>query len=79
MTCMRAWMSSVTTESVAIECMKKNSVCLPLSTMLKHLLLQNCSADQSQILCGASLARGYEILFVAYESHNQDGRNAHIW
>ena len=30
----------------------------PSSTMLKHLLLRNRSADQSQILCGASLDRG---------------------
>ena len=28
-----------------------------LSTMLKHLLLRNRLADQSQILCGASLGR----------------------
>ena len=31
-------------------------------TMLKHLLLRNRLADQSQILCGASLGRGNEIL-----------------
>ena len=31
------------------------------STMLKHLLLRNRLADQSQILCGASLGRGNEI------------------
>ena len=49
------------------------------STMLKHLLLRNRSADQSQILCGASLGRGNEILFAASGSHDQDGRHAHIW
>ena len=49
------------------------------STMLKHLLLQNRLADQSQILCGASLGRGNEILFAASGSHDQDGRHAHIW
>ena len=32
----------------------------PSSTMLRHLLLRNRSADQSQILCGASLGRGTE-------------------
>ena len=51
----------------------------PSSTMLKHLLLRNHLADQSQILCGASLGRGNEILFAASGSHDQDGRHAHIW
>ena len=49
------------------------------STMLKHLLLRNRLADQSQILCEASLGRGNEILFTASGSHDQDGRHAHIW
>ena len=48
------------------------------STMLKHLLLRNRLADQSQILCGASLGRGNDILFAASGSHDQDGRHAHI-
>ena len=48
-------------------------------TMLKHLLLRNRLADQSQILCGASLGRGNEFLFAASGSHDQDGRHAHIW
>ena len=51
----------------------------PSSTMLKHLLLRNHLANQSQILCGASLDRGSEILFAASGSHDQDGRHAHIW
>ena len=46
---------------------------------VKRLLLQNRSADQSQILCGASLGRGNNILFAASGSHDQDGRHAHIW
>ena len=46
--------------------------------MLKHLLLRNRLADQSQILCGASLGRGNEFLFAASGSHDQDGRHAHI-
>ena len=50
-----------------------------LSTMLKHLLLRNRLADQNQILCGASLGRGNEVLFAASGSHDQDGRHAHIW
>ena len=45
----------------------------------KRLLLQNRLADQSQILCGASLGRGNDILFAASGSHDQDGRHAHIW
>ena len=49
------------------------------STMLKHLLLRNRLADQSQTLCGASLGRGNNILFAAFGSHDQDGRHAHIW
>ena len=44
----------------------------------KHLL-QNRLPDQSQILCGASLGRGNESLFAASGSHDQDGRDAHIW
>ena len=49
------------------------------STILKHLLLRNRLADQSQILCGASLGRGNVILFATSGSHDQDGRHAHIW
>ena len=48
-------------------------------TMLKDLLLQNRLANQSQILCGASLGRGNDILFAASGSHDQDGRHTHIW
>ena len=48
-------------------------------TMLKDLLLRNRWADQSHILCGASLGRGNDILFAASGSHDQDGRHAHIW
>ena len=49
------------------------------STMLKDLLLRNCWSDRSQIICGASLGRGNDILFAASGSHDQDGRHAHIW
>ena len=45
----------------------------------KRLLLRNRWADQSKILCGASLGRGNEILFAASGSHDQDGHHAHIW
>ena len=45
----------------------------------KHLLLGNHLTNQRQILCGASLGRGNESLFVASGSHDQDGRHAHIW
>ena len=58
---------------------RRPSVRRPSSTMLKHLLLRNRWADQSQILCGASLGRGNDILFATSGSHDQDGRHAHIW
>ena len=45
-------------------------------TMLKDFL-QNSLANQSQILCAASLGRGTS-LFAASGSHDQDGRHAHI-
>ena len=45
--------------------------------MLKDLLLRNRWADQSQILTGASLGRGNDILFAVSGSHDQDGRHAH--
>ena len=48
------------------------------STMLKDLL-RNRFANQSQIIYGASLGRGNDILFAASGSHDQDGRHAHIW
>ena len=57
---------------------RRPSVVRPSSTILKHLLLRNRLADQSQILCGASLGSGNEILFAASGSHDQDGRHAHI-
>ena len=45
----------------------------------KLLLLWNRLANQSQILCRASLGRRNESLFAASESHDQNGRHAHIW
>ena len=41
-----------------------------------HNALRNRWANQSQILCGASLGRGNESLFVGPGSHDQDGRHA---
>ena len=58
---------------------RPSSVVRRPSTMLKHLLLTSRLADQNQILCGASLGRGNEILFAASGSHDEDGRHAHIW
>ena len=58
---------------------RQSVVCRPSFTMLKHLLLRNRLADQSQILLGASFGMGNEILFAASGSHDQDGRHAHIW
>ena len=50
----------------------------PSFTMLKDLL-RNHWANQSHILCGASLGRGNESLFAGPGSHDQNGRQAHIW
>ena len=49
------------------------------STMLKHLLLRNGWANQSQIVSGASLGRGTESLFATSGSHDQGGHHAYIW
>ena len=38
----------------------------PSSTMFKDLLLRNHFANQSQILCGASLGRGNDILHLGH-------------
>ena len=46
---------------------------------VQTFLLQNRLANQSQLLCGASLGRGNESLFAASGSHEQDGSHAHIW
>ena len=48
-------------------------------TMLKHLFLPNRWANQSQIVCEASLDRWDEIFFMASGLHAQNGRNAHVW
>ena len=58
---------------------RPSSVVVVVVNNFKHLLLQNRWADQSQILCGASLGRGNDILFAPSGSHDQDGRHAHIW
>ena len=63
---------------LSIPMVRRPSVRRPF-TMLKHLLLTNRLADQSQILCGASLGRGNDILFTASGSHDQDGRHTHMW
>ena len=44
--------------------------------IFKRLLLRNRLANQSQILCGASLGRGNESLYKWSRSHDQDGRHA---
>ena len=58
---------------------RRPAVCRPSVVIVnnfKHLLLRNRWADQNQILCGASLGRGNDILFAASGSHDQDGRHA---
>ena len=51
----------------------------PSVHIFKHLLLRNRLTNQSQILCEAFLGRGDESLYKWSWSHDQDGRNAHIW
>ena len=45
----------------------------PSSTLFKHLLLRNQSANQSQISYGASMGWGNESLLKWSWSHDQDG------
>ena len=54
---------------------------LPSSSVhnFKRLLLRSHLANQSQILCGASLGRKNESMYKWFRSHDQDGRDAHIW
>ena len=37
------------------------------------------AANQSQILCEASIGRGNKYVYKKIRSHDQDGRHAHIW
>ena len=55
------------------------TIYLYMTTIFKHLLHWNRLANQSQILCEASLGRGNESLYKWSRSHDQDGRHAHIW
>ena len=55
-----------------------SSVRRPSVHIFKRLLL-NRLANQSQILCGASLGRGNESLYKWSRSYDQDGRHAHIY
>ena len=36
-------------------------------------------ANESEILCGATMGKGNESLIAKSRSHEQDGRHAHIW
>ena len=47
--------------------------------MRKHLFLRKRLTNQSQIVCETSLDRWDENVFVASESHDQNGRHAHVW
>ena len=51
---------------------------LNLSHNFKDLLLGNRLANQVEILCGAFLGSGIEILLAISWSHDQDGCHAHI-
>ena len=53
------------------------SVYRTICPLVKDLLLRNCLANQSKILCRASMDRGNESLFAASGSHDQDGSHAH--
>ena len=48
---------------------------LQRSSSLKPLAM----ANQSEFLCGASMGKGNISLIAKSESHDQDGRHAHIW
>ena len=43
------------------------------------VFLRNHRANQSQIVCGASLDRWNENLLMASGSHDQTGRHTHVW
>ena len=65
---------------------RRPSVCRPSivrpSSVVHHFQRSsplNRLANQSQILCGASLGRGNESLYKWSRSHDQDGRHAHVW
>ena len=62
-----------------VVCPCPGAIYLYMTTIFKHLLHWNRLANQSQILCGASLGRGNESLYKRSRSHDQDGRHAHIW
>ena len=62
-----------------VVCPCPGAIYLYMTTIFKHLLHWNRLANQSQILCGASLGRGNESLYKWSRSHDQDGRHAHIW
>ena len=51
----------------------------PSVNIFKHLLLWNHWANWTQISYGDSLGWGNESLFKWFQSHDQDGRHAHIW
>ena len=62
-----------------VVCPCPRAIYLYMTTIFKHLLHWNRLANQSQILCGASLGRGNKSLYKWSRSHDQDGRHAHIW
>ena len=62
-----------------VVCPCPGAIYLYMTTIFKHLLHWNRLANQSQILCGASLGRGNESVYKWSRSHDQDGRHAHIW
>ena len=49
-----------------------------IHTFQRYFLL-NCLANQSAILCGASMGKGNKSLIAKSGSHDQDGHQAHIW
>ena len=57
---------------------------LTLASLLSIHTLQRSSslklpADQSEILCEASMGRRDESLIAKFRSHDQDGCHAYIW
>ena len=76
------WLNNTVNEinlTPGVVCPCLGAIYLYMTTIFKHLLHWNRLANQSQILCGASLGRGKESLYKWSRSHDQDGRHAHLW
>ena len=60
-----------------VVCPCPRAIYMYMTIILKHHLLWNHLANQSQTLCGAFLGRGNESLYKWSRSHDQDGRHGY--